>query len=388
MGKNNYMNINVLNLNYKLLWIIITVFPIIMSFNSIYFLVGSIVILDLLLRLINNNRIDFLFFKRNLPLVVFVIYSFIILVCTGIDFYSLKRFFTFMFYFYFAYLTSYYEKKSKEDILIYVLKLLIFILIISNVLNHNFSLTLSFEKIRALRYHGLLGINYHAFISALAAMLGFYINNSNKKLIIFYSLFNLFISGSRASILSFIIFFICYIFFKNIDKRHLFLPKILLFLFGGIMIILLFLLNINRELRLYFELTEHSINGRLFPIIYSLKMIRENNLLPYGLGSKIIDSVMNNGPLDNSFLILFIELGIFGVIIFGYYLLKKMFIFYKFNLSIKRFYKEKNKISCLISIFIAILFESFFENMLFNSIKIGTFILFIIIVKLDRLMEE
>lgn len=383
------MKIDILKLNYRFLWLILILLPLIIPENKIYLIIGIFIIFDLLIRVLNKNiKVDILFLKKNTILILFIIYIFFVLLFTVVDLNSIKRFLTFLFHFYFFYITMSYEKVVKKDIFILIFKLLFLVLVVSNILNHNFTLSFSFEKIRSFRYQGLLGMNYHGFISMLLFILCFYVDVFGKKMFMLYSIFNLFISGSRASILCTIVFLISYVVLKNFDKKNLIFSKVIFLISSSFIIFFLSILKKREDLRLMLELNEYSINGRMLPLIKSITAIRNNDYFPYGLGKQIVDKVMNNGPLDTSFLSLFIETGLIGVFLLVVYFLRKLYFFYKFNLSIKRISKNKKKISILISLFIVILFESFFENIVFSSTKLGTFILFLTIVKLDFLMEE
>jgi hypothetical protein len=241
------------------------------------------------------------------------------------------------------------------------------------------------------RYKGIGGPNFHGIISAIGFMSSltmFFVTKKANKIIyflfMFISLFNVYITGSRASWLVCIFYILSYSNLKAIINRKNTLYIIFLFIFISISIAIIKTLDINK-LRLLFRFDDYSYYGRLNPIFNGINILKNNHFMPYGLGKNNMFDVLKGTPLDNSYLTISLETGIIGsglllVFIFKIFLnainlIRKMsLILSKNNLPLTNMDIEFFISS--FSIMLSLLLHGVFESYIFVGLQLGSLILF------------
>ncbi|WP_313128024.1 O-antigen ligase family protein [Anaerocolumna sp.] len=267
-------------------------------------------------------------------------------------------------------------------------------LIISNIYYNDFQLHLN--QIMGSRYQGILGTNAHGIVSAIGTMFSIVLLRLNHKKIfilsILYTMFNLYITGSRASYLSLILFVLLFDYFlieKSAIKRFIHIMLAIIFISILVMYIPnLIKLILKKDILQAFRINEFSISGRILPLIFGVETILYNNGLPIGIGKANIDAVLLGRPLDNIYIIIAFEVGIIGLIVFLSFILSVLLKSIKnlrkvaFSDSFTKNEKVIYKFSTII--IIIILFHSIFEAMLFSGFKINTFLLLLLMTLLSK----
>jgi O-antigen ligase len=246
------------------------------------------------------------------------------------------------------------------------------------------------------RYQGILGTNAHGIVSAIGTMFSIVLLRLNHKKIfilsILYTMFNLYITGSRASYLSLILFVLLFDYFlieKSAIKRFIHIMLAIIFISILVMYIPnLIKLILKKDILQAFRINEFSISGRILPLIFGVETILYNNGLPIGIGKANIDAVLLGRPLDNIYIIIAFEVGIIGLIVFLSFILSVLLKSIKnlrkvaFSDSFTKNEKVIYKFSTII--IIIILFHSIFEAMLFSGFKINTFLLLLLMTLLSK----
>lgn len=217
------------------------------------------------------------------------------------------------------------------------------------------------------RYVGLAGPNEHGMLSTIAILLCFLGGLNTKALILAlpYFILNLYITGSRAAILS-LLLFVLYVFLKTLPKKvvFFFVMFIISFVTMGVYYMYLYDPKLVR-------LDEYSLMGRWLPIQEATSIVIENYGMPQGHGfvNKFLE------VLDNVYLVVALETGIIGLLILIYMVYSHI----KWAASIppayeclRLAYDDTYLKHILGGMLVALLFHGFFSTMMFVGLYVTT----------------
>lgn len=183
-------------------------------------------------------------------------------------------------------------------------------IVISNVLNPSLGFTpyyIAFE-----RYDGVVGTNAHGLICAITAMsiVNYFsaIRRQQVRLLLMgtlaLALLNLWATGSRLSLLVFVVF--CLLRLRGRYSVVILLVSVPLGLWA-----MAWALDNWELVRSLLRLDDYSFYGRVNPPRWALQTAYSNLFLPFGLGG--LASEIETRRLDSSFLILLLETGLLGI---------------------------------------------------------------------------
>jgi len=239
---------------------------------------------------------------------------------------------------------------------------------LSNLLYPDLGFSLSY--VAFVRYKGLYGPNQHGMISALAAM-SFISYFGDKqfsavkrvlfRILILWLIANVWASGSRLSMLTLVVFVILF----SKDRRYVYgvLVAILVIGFAAYKIFL----DAETARRLL-RLDEYHLWGRINPPLWGWQMARANYFQAYGFGTLREDLI--NQRLDNSFVILLLEVGLIG---FGLMIGIIFLTLYRCHILERHLQnREASDVRAIRAILVALCLHGLGENSLFTSSNIAT----------------
>lgn len=202
------------------------------------------------------------------------------------------------------------------------------VLIVSNMANPHIGFTPHY--VAFVRYHGLLGPNAHGITSALGIMAATALGSLPRKpvrslmlvLIWLYCLTNLWPTGSRASMLTVLVFWAALA--VQWRKGFTIAVALALIIFSGLVVLLIGVFTGGNgvewaKLQALLRLDEYSVQQRVEPLLWAIGQIVNNHGLPYGIG--VMNASARAQRLDNSFLMIGLELGVFGLLLLGVFVL-------------------------------------------------------------------
>lgn len=230
----------------------------------------------------------------------------------------LSSYFLYYLFYFMCYIEFYRNPRTMLTVWKWTGASIFFYLLFSNFINPD--LYLSLKDPFFSRYNGLKGPNIHGILSAIGAMALMSIASQisfafYRIIIIFgviYCTMNLWITGSRASIISLFIFTLTIFFSKlNVLKFKIKIWFIIILIASIFAFIYHFISD--DEILSMVRFSEYDIYLRWSPVIWAYEIISERHMMPYGLTVMSEEARMNH--LDNTYLMLTIEMGIPGTLI-------------------------------------------------------------------------
>lgn len=120
---------------------------------------------------------------------------------------------------------------------------------------------------------------------------------------------------------------------------------------------------------------EYSVTSRFAPIEFALGLIHYNTGFPFGLA--VMNESLRSENVDNSYLNIAIEAGIFGIILIAVFSISLMRWVRRIQSSLQHVKPSNN--GRIIYIVPALLVHAMFETMLFSSLNITTIVFWIAI---------
>jgi hypothetical protein len=226
-----------------------------------------------------------------------------------------------------------------------------------------------------VRYEGASGPNYHGITAALTLMAGLSVGiKFRKPLYLFYFLpaaINLWLTGSRAALLTFLLFiFVVTAFRAKILFLALLIPTALLAWIA---------IN-DPNIMTGIRFDEVSVNSRIQGVEWAHGMITQAGGAPFGLG--VLAQEAKSHTLDNSFLTITLESGIIGLVLL---LCLSAISIIKLLASEYRLKHMKIKASYTPGAFlIALLFHGLFESYIWSGFELGMAIMLVALSYLAR----
>jgi hypothetical protein len=227
-----------------------------------------------------------------------------------------------------------------------------------------------------VRYDGVSGPNFHGITASLSLMAGVSVWLRYRKSLYLFSLFpaaiNLWMTGSRAAMLTFLLFIFVALVFR---------ARIWAFIFLALSVIFVMVAISNPDILMGFRFDEVSINGRVHGIDWAQSKIIQSGGVPFGLGVMAQQAELNR--LDNSFLMVALESGVVGLLLLIF--ISGMAIF-KLIASEVGGKKVKVKAGYVPGAFvIVLLFHGLFETYIWSGLELGMVIMLVAMAYLSRI---
>lgn len=220
-----------------------------------------------------------------------------------------------------------------------------------------------------LRYKGIFththGVANVSMIAIVLSLMNFQLHN-NKRWFVFnlisliVAIYSIFLSNARLIILGAFIAIVVLIILlvKRIEWKNRILISIVL----SLLLLSTYFFYISHEefVYSYFRMDQADISsGRGYIFQMALKYFKE---CPFGYGAGVINRVIDY-PLDNSYLIILLETGIFGLLLFLIFLIKNTLGLISLMNKLDRYSKERIIIEGYFALMVGLIIGAFFENL-------------------------
>ena len=261
----------------------------------------------------------------------FILFSLIVMLIS-FNIFSIVKIFTFVSFGLIMYIFYIDNKTALLKINFYML---IFLIFVSLILNPP-ALYINPINYFLDRYHGILGVNQTAILGLFLGLYSLLFIRKNKnnflfKITLIFSFYLIIMTGSRTSLLT--LLFSMFLYKFKINKTiliFLLLIEIICIFYANDIFDIVLNFIYNNQNNTYIKLLRfdiYSIKLRLEGSLLSAYELSKNNLfMPYGFNMVNFLKEKNNIFIDNSYLSILLEMGIFGLFLFVAFLIRLIYL--------------------------------------------------------------